>query len=243
MSALDAAVNVVFAAASDVSPERSEPSSVHLKRLGLHVQVKEVQAQETPGGSLYIAEVIVSVDQRGSGIAITCVGLAESLPSAAESAVGQWVAGVLPVLTAWRGEHTCFVSREPFESAGPRFDALPGPLIARNLEGEGTESGGPPPSLYEAVKPSLASMRLLSRVHWIELYTGKSPDGSINATCRLNNRDWMPGQRVLEQVAQPWAPVPLGLRTCRQFALLVPPGAKDGALPQITLWQRLRNAA
>jgi hypothetical protein len=37
--------------------------------------------------------------------------------------------------------------------------------------------------------------------HWLELFTSKFNDGSVEATCRWGNRDWLPGKNVLAEVA------------------------------------------
>ena len=66
---------------------------------------------------------------------------------------------------------------------------------------------------------------------------------AVDATCRLNNRDWAAGQRVLAEVASAWDPGDEPLRTGRQFALLVPADGNADEITPPSFWDRLRGRA
>jgi hypothetical protein len=125
------------------------------------------------------------------------------------------------------------------ETQGGPFDLLAGPVIAR---GAGEEDSPPPTggaSLSDSLAATFRNQRLAQRLHWLELFCCKLADGSVDASCRLDNREWGPGRKVLADIASAWPTTQEPLQSCRQFVLLLP---KHGDAQQITLpsfWSRL----
>src|SRR5262249_52630575 len=124
-----------------------------------------------------------------------------------------------------------------------RFELLAGPVI--DWGHDEVEPSAPRADVFpaEIVSPLFQRAKLLRRLHWLECYACKMPDGSTDATCRWNNKDWPAGQRELEQITAGWRDTNGALRSTRQFALLVPKpeGAQEIVLP--TLWNRLMDKA
>lgn len=234
-------IDLLAAAAADDAPTRTSPASLHLVRLNLHVTVRELQSMEGAGMAVFISEFDAATRSGAPGITITCVGIAGSIPAAAGDAVGQWMLGVHPVLAAWRGGHSCVVDARPVELCGGRFDLLASPLMVRGHPGEEQPDPAALQSLFDLVQPPLAEMRLTRRIHWLELFTSQSEDGTVNATCRLNNRDWRPGQQVLARLAVGWPPSGKPIHSWRQFALLTPEGGEGEELRPATWWGRVRG--
>ena len=77
----------------------------------------------------------------------------------------------------------------------------------------------------------------------LELYACKFIDGSLDATCRLNNRDWVPGQKALLQLASAWPASNLPLQSSRQFAMLLPERGNSQEIVAPTFWSRLLGRA
>jgi len=71
----------------------------------------------------------------------------------------------------------------------------------------------------------------------------KFADGSADSTCRRNNKEWPAGNKAMERIPSAWPASDEPLRSCRQFAILVPlsKGAREITLP--TLWNRLMDKA
>jgi hypothetical protein len=193
--------------------------------------------------SVFISEFNASAREGQKGITITCVGRADDMPSAVGDAVAQWSLGVLPVLAQWRGKHSCFNTSRQMETRSGSFDLLAGPVIARgHSEGESHPAIGGV-SFSESLLPLLRNARPAQRLHWLELFACKFDDGSVEATCRLNNHDWLSGTKVLADVASAWPTTKERMQSCRQFALLL---SKNGDAQKITLptfWSRLFGRA
>jgi hypothetical protein len=207
--------------------------------LNLFVTIREVQAMDGGFMALFISEINAAVEREQPGMTVTCVGMGEDMSGAVGDAVGQWVLGVLPVLAHWRGKHACLSEASAVETAGGRFDLLAGPTIVRG-GGDPEEHAQP---FSELMRPALGGRKLAQRVHWLEFFACSSDDGSIDATCRLNNRDWSSGRQVLEQVASSWAPGEEPMHTCRQFAMLLPQQGDTQTIAAATFWQRLLGKA
>ncbi len=171
------------------------------------------------------------------------LGLGADLRSAVTEAVAHWTLGVLPVLAQWRGQHSCLSGSRQLETRRGQFTLLAGPTIMR-----GRSEGDMPPAessdaFWQLLEPVLRARPLTQRVQWLELFASKAGDGSVEATCRLNNRDWNAGRRLLENVASAWEIPQEPLRSCRQFAMLVP---KEGNTEEIivpSFWDRVLSRA
>jgi Family of unknown function (DUF6348) len=231
---------LLVAAAAEYAPRDLGGGVAHLEGLRLFVRVRQVQAMEHGFLALFISEIDASARQGEPGITITCVGMGSDMRAAVTDAVGQWALGVLPVLAHWRGKHSCLSNPRALETRGGRFTVLAGPLVLRgHPDDEAPPEGGP---FWGPLEPVLRARPLAQRVHWLELFASKSGD-SVDATCRLNNRDWAAGQRVLADVASAWEAGDEPLRTCRQFALLVPQAGKLDEIRPPSFWDRLRGRA
>jgi Family of unknown function (DUF6348) len=241
MDTASLAAELLVTGADEYAPRNLGGGAVHLKELRLFVRVRQVQAMEHGFLALFISEVDASAREGQPGITITCVGMGPDMEAAVRDAVGQWALGVLPVLAHWRGKHSCLSSPRPLETRGGRFTVLTGPLV---LRGQPDSEPGPPEGgpFWGPLEPALRIRPLAQRVHWLELFASKSGD-SVDATCRLNNRDWAAGQKVLVEVASAWEPSDEPLRTGRQFALLVPLAGNVDEIKPPSFWDRLWGRA
>jgi Family of unknown function (DUF6348) len=232
---------LLVAAAAEYAPRHLGGGVAHLEGLRLFVRVRQVQAMDSGFMALFISEVDASAGEGQPGVTITCVGMGPDMRAAVGDAMGQWALGVLPVLAHWRGKHSCLSSPRELETRSGQFTVVAGPTIMRGR----SDAEPPPPEggpFWDPIEPVLRARPLAQRVHWLELFASKSGD-AVDATCRLNNRDWSAGREVLERVTSAWPPSDEPLRTCRQFALLVP---KDGNADEIkppSFWDRLRSRA
>lgn len=229
-------------AAEQYAPRKLGTGVVQLESLGLFVTLREAQTIDAGSMALFVGELTASLRQGGPGIEITCVGLESSMDEAVASAIAQWAMGVLPVLAHWRGRHDCLSAVEQLATRGGGFDVLTGPTILR-AEPEGAKTGPGVEHWMRRVGPQLSGRRLAPRVHWLEMFASKSQDGSVQATCRWNNRDWSPGQQILANTATTWPTPEQPMRSCRQFALLLPRDGKTEELLLSTFWERLRGRA
>ena len=193
--------------------------------------------------SLFISEFNASARERQKGINITCVGRAGDMPSAVADAVAQWTLGVLPVLAHWRGKHSCFSTSRQMETQGGPFVLLAGPVIERGgSEGDSQPAAGVA-TFAELLLDVIRNHRPAQRVHWLEMFACKSFDGIVDATCRLDNRDWTAGKKVLADVASAWPTPKEPIQSCRQFAMLIPKKGDTQEIILPTFWSRLFGRA
>lgn len=228
------AIELLAAATQEYAPSRLGDGALRLDGLELFVDVREVQSMNAGVMCAFIAEVNAASQGRGKGINITCVGRAGDMTSAVADAVAQWVAGVLPVLAQWRGKHTCLSSAATMETQAGSFELLAGPVVAHGFAQE-----PPTVSLSSLLLDVLRNERPAQRLHWLEMFACKLNDGSVDATCRLDNRDWGPGRQMLLDVASAWPTVPEVMQSCRQFALLVPTTGERREIAVPSFWSRL----
>jgi hypothetical protein len=235
-------IELLVAAAEEYEPKKVGDGVVRLQELDLFIDIRELQTMDTGVMAAFISEFNASTRERQRGITITSVGRAGDMPSAVGDAVAQWTLGVLPVLAHWRGKHTCFTSAGLIAQGKP-FDLRAGPVIARGVP----ERDSPPPTFGDSLSDFLLepfrNQRLAQRLHWLELFSCKFADGSADATCRLDNRDWLPGRKALMDIASAWPTTQEPMQSCRQFALLLP---RNGDAQQITVptfWSRLFGRA
>jgi hypothetical protein len=232
MNNVNHAIDLLVAAAEEYAPRKVGDGVAHLQDLGLFIEVRELQSMESGVMAVLISEFTASTRERQKGITITCVGRSGDMPSAVGDAVAQWVVGVMPVLVHWRGKHSCLATSRQMETQGGLFDLLAGPVIAR-----GRSEGDSPPatsdaSLSESMRSAFRNQRPVQRLHWLELFCCKRADGSVDASCRLDNRNWTAGREVLVNIASAWPNSHEPLQSCRQFAMLLP---KDGNTQEITV--------
>jgi hypothetical protein len=215
---------------------------VALETLGLYLALREAQSMDAGFMAMFVGEITASLRQGGPGIHITCVGIESSMDGAVASAVAQWAIGVLPVLAEWRGQHDCTCDQVERDTRGGSFQALIGPTLLRGAP-EGAAAGHGVDHWLDLLWPELSGRTLAPRVQWLEMFSSKSEEGKVEATCRWNNRDWHSGQKVLASAAAAWPTPSEPLRTCRQFALLLPKSGSANELVLPSFWERLRGKA
>lgn len=212
----ESALKTVAEVTEEHGPRFVAPDVLLLEKLGLSLRVR---SEGGPGAQLglFIGVFEAFTEGQRTGIGVTCVGMP---PDSVKDAVANWCLGVLPVLVHWRGGHTCFVGTSTFGTDSAGFEVIKGPIIAR-----GESEGGAPPSTdtyLELLSEPLGKARLKNRLHWLECYAVRMSDGSVEATCRLDNKNWSPGQRLLIDEAQTWPGSTSSFDSRRQFLLLVP---------------------
>lgn len=234
-------------ATCDYNPSVVAPGTVLLDKIGLFVTVHVAQAGEAGGRGLVVALFDASTQRGRPGMSVTCVGLSSDVPKAAADAVAHWCLGVLPVLVYWRGDHSCLVSTTTFEvpaSSGPvAFDVLKGPIIERGEHNGGADAAPPSDGYLTLLAERLRGARLKHKRHWLECFAIRTVDGSIDATCRLDNRDWTPGKQALAADAGGWPGATESFHSRRQFLLLVPQGNGEEEAEPRSLWSRLFGRA
>jgi hypothetical protein len=243
MGNADHGIELLVAAAEEYAPGKVADGIARLGELDLFVDIRELQSMDAGAMALFISEVTASAGPRQPGITITCVGTGGDMPSAVADAVAQWVLGVLPVLAHWRGKHSCLAGARPLTTRGGPFDLLAGPVVAR-----GVAEGDPQPAaegadLVQASLTLLGNQRFAQRLHWLELFTCKVIDGSVEATCRLNNHDWNPGKKALIDIANAWPATQEPMRSSRQFVMLLPKKGDAQAITVPMIWSRLLGRA
>ncbi len=185
------------------------------------------------GGLLVVFEARVK-NSSGPGIRVTSIGTGDSNESAAGNAASQWAMGVLPVIMRYiLRSHLCEVADLPMvvgvENSQERYGwtALLGPVIGRAYGGSGSVD-----SLLGDLSPSAAYIPVFHRLHshaahrrlmWIESFAARYyAEGKVDATCRLNNKDFEDGRNALLGWARSWEATGAALVTKRQFILFEP---------------------
>lgn len=238
MSRCELAIQLLKKSTEDQESVIDNHGLCYFPKLGIYVDVKEVQVMENPKMALLISEFKASLEPAGPGMIVTSVGLGENVAGAIGNAVGQWGLGVLPVLTSWRGEHTCFVD-EGSEVLQKRFRVLGGPIVGRGMDSDSSEPSPQYNHFSSSFLKTLERKKLSNRIHWIEAYAVRHNDGSVDATCRLDNFDWAEGRNVLLEVAKTW-PIPKeSLQSCRQFLMFIPTSGDTTKLVVPSFWSRL----
>jgi len=229
-------------AAADYGARLVGDELLQLGKLSLFLRVRQIQVMAREGVGLYIGLFDTADGPGQTGICVTCVGLGTDAESAAREAAATWALSVLPVLARWRGDHSCYVSTATLEvpgSPGVSFEVLQGPVLEKG-EHDGGEAGHPTVGAYlEMLGPSLRGAKLRRRKHWLECFASRSSDGSIDATCRLDNKDWNPGRKLLEADVRTWPGSTPSMHSRRQFMLLVPQGGEAEEPEPRSFWGRL----
>lgn len=207
---------------------------VYLSKLALSIRVQIHGHQRYPSGEMLIVHYTASGEGQTQGIEVTCVGMGADTDHAVRESLANYAGNVIPVLEQWRTRHNCLADVSEVELVGKsgvlRFEAIGGPLTCRGLP---DLAGDHAPIVLEGYVPriamELAKSPVPNRLHWLECFAGRQLNGDINATCRLDNRDWRPGRQLLEADAQTWPITGAPLTSRRQFIMLVPldPGNEE----------------
>lgn len=240
MNLADRTIDTLASASADYGPKMTD-GALHLSELNLFIDIRQNQAMAAGSMAVFISEITASTQKGQPGITITCVGSAQDLPSAAADAAAQWGLGVLPVLAEWRGRHTCLTSALDVETQRGPFVLRMGPLIARGRPETGGGLGAS--SLASPLLPLLHKARPAQRLHWLEIFACKFADGAVDATCRLNNHDWLSGKKALAALAAGWPGSTEPMQTSRTFALFMPQAGTWQEIVQPTFWSRLLGQA
>ena len=228
------AISQNLAAVTETYKSRQDSTdSVLLDELGLRIRVEIHAHQRFPAGEMLVVYYKALEEGRKVGIGVTCVGIGEDTDHAIRESLANYAGNVIPVLAQWRTGHNCLVEVSEVElkgRSGPvRFEAIGGPLTCRGLpdptEGRVVGLAGYVPRMAA----ELQNIPLSNALHWLECFAARQPTGEIDATCRLDNRDWRPGQRLLEADARIWPFVDVPMMSRRQFIMLVP---KDPAFEE-----------
>jgi hypothetical protein len=248
MSAAIHALESLAAGAAEYDAEFVSPARdvVRLGKLGLSVRLREANVSSTGGGALFIGMFEASTGAKPR-IGVVSVGLSTDPPGAANDAAAQWCLGVLPVLARGRGGHSCLVGETtcelPAGSGTLSFVVVQGPVIERGEHDGGTAAAPPPGGYVSLLSGPLRAGGLGNKLHWLECFAIRMADGSVDATCRLDNRDWAPGQQLLAADAGRWPGATPSFHSRRQFLLLLPGGSWPIEPATPSLWQRLFGRA
>ncbi len=174
---------------------------------------------------------------------VTCVGIGADAKAASGNAVAQWVLGVLPVVARWRGGHSCLAGPEEPVILRGQFDLISGPVVSRGSDSSGAVPAEHVTDFSDKLVEAMSSKKLANRIHWLETFAVRHQDGTVDATCRLNNHDWNKGRSILIDLAAGW-PVPqAAMTTCRQFTMLIPRDGTTQDLIAPSFWNRLLGSA
>ncbi len=206
--------------------ERIAPDAVYLAELDLMIGVQIQGHQKYPTAEMLVVHYTAFREGQKDGIGVTCVGIGGDTDHAIRESLANYAGNVIPVLAQWKTGHNCLVDVSQTElkgRGGPlRFEVIGGPLTCRGLT-DPTESGGDGLECYvPRMTAALRETTVTNTLHWLECFGGKQRTGEVNATCRLDNRDWRPGQRLLEADAKTWPPADVPLQSRRQFIMLIP---------------------
>ena len=128
--------------------------------------------------------------------------------------------------------------------SGPlAFDVIKGPVVERGEHDGGPDASPSTDSFLALLTEPLRGARLGRRKHWLECFAIRVADGSIEATCRLDNKDWAAGQKRLAADARAWPGRTSSFHSRRQFLLLVPQGPEPDEPEPRSFWARLFGKA
>ncbi len=243
MSNIALAAELIAKASEQYLPESAGEGIVHFKDLRIYVAIKEEQAQLMGNMALFICEITATSQPTKPGMTITSVGIGNGMESAISQATGQWVAGVLPVLARWRDKHTCLVGDLSLvETRGGAFEAILSPVVIRGGEASVPQGTTEDDGVFKVVRQAVESDRLKPRVHWLELFVALT-NGEVQATCRLDNRDWIPGQEALKKFGETFPETDSPINSCRQFVLLLPRHGDRETITVPSFWSWLFGMA
>jgi hypothetical protein len=203
-------------------------NALNLRSLKLEVQAHAAEFKPNIYGigvSVIFEALLAGASTGDEGIGILAVGYGETEEAAARDAARQWVMGVLPALLSFRQprQDICQMSRVTIEAPEPYgWSIHMPPLLCRRYgkcdfqpEIDNTEVFG---VVFEAVNDCGSRESMF----WLECFAVRNPDGSVDATCRYNNRDWPEGQRALLHWASTWPGADGCIVTKRQFLIFEP---------------------
>ena len=163
-----------------------------------------------------------------AGIGILAVGYGETEEAAARDAARQWVTGVLPALHSYREprEDICQIARVAVETpkTGEPYgwDIHMAPVICRRYGKCDFQPEICNTEIFGAVFEAVNEWASRDSMFWLECFAVRNPDGSVDATCRYNNKDWPEGQKALISWASTWPDTNGCVLSKRQFLIFNP---------------------
>jgi|GEM_PF-2468690 len=228
----------IGALASHISSQIGEPchaegNRVMVPKLGLEFVAHDVSAQEMAYGSSVSVVFEAKPPDADSGIRVLAVGVGATELEAAIDAGHQWAVGVFPVVVSYvLDQDVEGVETSPMivgvQDTNEKYAWVVyiGPVVDRvYCEDEYVEldKGELDPfaaykPIFDAVHPYAAHNKLM----WIESFSAKYPDGEVDATCKLNNKNWVEGRNALLNWSSVWPDTKGNLLSKRQFLIFKP---------------------
>jgi Family of unknown function (DUF6348) len=165
------------------------------------------------------------------GIRVLAAGSGETVEAACADAASQWVLGVLPVIISFMlRSHVCEIEKTPVivgvQDSNERYGWTVhlGPVIARAYGtsadkfdeaqlGDLSRSAAFNP-VFHAIHPYAAHKSLM----WVESFAARYfRDCKVDATCRLNNKDFDEGREASLGWAIEWPDTGVAMLSKRQF--------------------------
>jgi hypothetical protein len=165
---------------------------------------------------------------------VLAIGLGSTDEEAAVDAGHQWATGVVPVLLSYLlpEEPVPEVQKSPMivgvadseerygwtVHLGPVLPRLYGPPGAAEIDCGDLSQQGAYRAVFDVLHPFAAHRSLM----WVESFAVRFPDGRVDATARLQNREWPEDQEALLVWADSWPATQPFVLSKRQFLLLEP---------------------
>src|SRR5215468_4609494 len=177
--------------------------ALSLSSIALELFARDPTVQDAMGGMA----VSVTFEARAEGattdgIKVYQLGYGPTDLDAARDASFQWLLGVYPALVTFiaQPDHRCDVDKAHMivrnDETGEQFGwtvHLP-PILSRTYGEiplrERSEQNAVFRALFDSIHPYAAH----GSVFWIECFAARYPDRKVDATCRLNNKDWSEGR-------------------------------------------------
>jgi hypothetical protein len=206
----------------------------------LKVEVLAHSREVQPSGYGFRATVVFEARTAGAmssgiGILAFAIGYGDTDEAAARDAAYQWVIGVFPALLSYNSpqEHSCLVERAEIvvevPETGQRYDwivHIP-PVLCRKFGNCDFEPEVDSNEVLGAISEAVSEFAGHDLLFWLECFVARFPDGSVDATCRHNNRDWPEGEKALLAWASGWPDTEGCIVSKRQF-LMFEPAPIDG---------------
>jgi hypothetical protein len=201
--------------------------------LGLQIVASDARAGSNNAVFVTFDAQPLGSSKSESGICMLAAGMGGTEESACVDAAKQWALGVLPVLVSYMlRSHVCEVEKMPLvvgvQDSNERYGWTVhlGPVIGRsygvaNAQFDETQLGDLTRSaafnpIFHVVHPYATHTRLM----WIESFAARYfLNRKVDATCRLNNKDFQEGRESLLSWAEEWPDTGVPFLTKRQFVL------------------------
>ncbi len=196
------------------------------------VAVQQLRSEGARPGTV----IVYSVSARAQGWlgpAVTIAGYGTSATGATQNAADQWSNGVLSTVAHRFGwlpgdlgvETSNLVAAQGDDTFGFRIHI--GPLQMR-VWGDGPSPKLPPASaLLAAILTEVTDAVSTRRTMWLECFAVRYANGTLDATCRLTNEEWLLGEDALCRYATQWPDIGPRTWSQRQFLFFDPKDPSD----------------